>query len=107
MLLIEATLQTDTYLPARRASVLILSQLLWGMDNLVDFQETLLPIYRLLTAIVQNDKDEKTRVHATNGLSYLKDKCKAFLFQEPNMEKEIKIFGIKDNSEKKGHILEL
>ena len=96
---------------------MVLSDLLAGMDNLFDYEEMLLPIYRLLKFLVSSEKnDEKIRLHASNGLQCLAEKCKE-LFKEAieqyqqgdRLEKEIKIMGIKDTHKKslKSHILEM
>lgn len=106
--MVENAIEHDTYLPARRAATLVLSNLLTGIPRLIDFEECLLPIYRLLNRIVDKDDDHEVRVHAQNGLDQLKLKIKEFLKPELKMEKEIKIFGIKDAPVKKGrHILEI
>lgn len=111
MTMVENIIDHDKYLPARRAAALILANLLTGIENLADYQECLLPIFKLLNRIAQNDEDRQIRVHAQNGLDQLKQKIKEFLMPERKMEKEIKIFGIKDeeegSSKKKGHILEI
>lgn len=104
----ENTIEHDKYPPARRAAALVLSNLLAGIPKLNDFGECLLPIYRLLSRIAQNDDDRQVRIHAQNGLDQLKVKITEFLTPDLKMEKEIKIFGIKDEPVKKtGHILEI
>ncbi|XP_055836747.1 transport and Golgi organization protein 6 [Episyrphus balteatus] len=114
LLLIENEIQTGKYSPSKRAAVLVLSELLLGMENLLDHEEYLLPIYRVLKTLSTDSDDEKIRLHAANGLKALGDKCKKFLFPEEKREKEIKIIGIKDspqmtikNKNQKPHILEL
>ncbi|XP_055713842.1 transport and Golgi organization protein 6 [Phlebotomus papatasi] len=106
---IHGILQTDTYLPCRRAATLILTQILEGVDNLMDFQEFLLPTYRLLKNVRETETDERCRVHAENGLKVLNAKVRESLIpKEERMQKEIKIFGIKDEEKtKKASILEL
>ncbi|EAT48232.1 AAEL000685-PA [Aedes aegypti] len=101
-LVIKSVTETDTYLPARRAAILVLSQLIEGMDNLLDHQEYLLSIYRFLKFIVETEKDDVTRLQATVGLDHLNAKTKDF-FNAANtalaagkLEKEIRIFGIKE-----------
>lgn len=106
--LVENTIEHDKYLPARRAATLVLSNILAGIPNLNDFDKCLLPIYRLLNRIAEHDDDRQVRIHAQNGLDQLKAKIKEFLTPELKMQKEIKIFGIKDEPVKKtGHILEI
>ncbi|CAD7000319.1 unnamed protein product [Ceratitis capitata] len=110
--LIDCELSTGKYLPAKRAATLVLSELLEGIDNLVDFEDMLLPIYRVLKVIEADENtDSRMRQHAANGLKALTEKCKKFLFPEMQLQKEIRIFGINEASNKsgnaKGHILEL
>ncbi|XP_011199029.2 transport and Golgi organization protein 6 isoform X1 [Bactrocera dorsalis] len=110
--LIDCELSTGKYLPAKRAATLVLSELLEGIDNLLDFEEMLLPIYRVLKIIEADETtDVKMRQHAANGLRTLAAKCKKFLFPAAQMQKEIRIFGINEPETKSGnakrHILEL
>ncbi|XP_061389209.1 transport and Golgi organization protein 6-like [Musca vetustissima] len=103
--LINCELTTGKYMPAKRAAVMVLSELLSGMNNLIDFQEMLLPIYRLLKLLASSEcADEKMRLHASVGLETLAVKCKE-LFLAPNqvpLEKKIQIRGI--NSQLKPNI---
>ncbi|XP_058984719.1 transport and Golgi organization protein 6-like [Musca domestica] len=109
--LINCELTSGKYVPAKRAAVMVLSELLSGMDNLIDFQEMLLPIYRLLKFLASSERtDEKIRLHASVGLETLAKKTKEFLSltaNEMSLEKEIQIRGIKTNSKHnfKSHIL--
>lgn len=70
---------------------MVLSQILAGLPNLMDFQDYLLPIYRLLKEILANEADPQTRIHAEIGLDHLKTKTKDFLSTKQMVEKEIKI----------------
>lgn len=85
----------DKYLPTRRASALILADLLKGMQNLEQYQEFLLPIYRTLKEIADNDPDVHMQIHARNGLECLKENVKDALKPKMKMEKDINIFDIK------------
>uniref|UniRef100_A0A1A9WK65 RNA polymerase II assembly factor Rtp1 C-terminal domain-containing protein n=1 Tax=Glossina brevipalpis TaxID=37001 RepID=A0A1A9WK65_9MUSC len=110
--LIDCELTSGKYLPAKRAAVMVLSDLLEGMDNLFDYEEMLLPIYRLLKCLAYSKQsDEKIRLHATNGLKNLSEKCVKLMetITASRLEKEIKIFGVKDKSkcDLKKHILEM
>lgn len=101
MLLIQNTLQLDKYLPTRRAAALVLTDLLKGMQNLEQYQDFLLPIYRMLKNIAKNDPDLHMQIHAKNGLACLSDKIKEALTVDTKMEKEINIFDVeKDESVK-------
>lgn len=104
--LINIELTTGKYIPSKRAAVMVLSDLLAGMDNLMDYEEMLLPIYRLLKYLSSSEcTDEKIRLHASVGLENISVKCKELLrsINQQAMEKEIKILGIKDNPKRKLH----
>lgn len=97
MTLIQNTLQCDKYLPTRRAAALVLADILTGMDDLQQFQEFLLPIYRTLKYLAEHDADLHVQVHARNGLACLKDKVKEMFMGEQKIEKEIRIFDVKSD----------
>uniref|UniRef100_A0A182F4H4 RNA polymerase II assembly factor Rtp1 C-terminal domain-containing protein n=1 Tax=Anopheles albimanus TaxID=7167 RepID=A0A182F4H4_ANOAL len=82
-LVISLIIETDKYLPARRAGILVLAQLIEGMDGLMDFQEYLLPIYRFLKQVINTDKDDVTKLQAAVALDHLKAKTKDFLTINP------------------------
>uniref|UniRef100_A0A1B0G3T9 RNA polymerase II assembly factor Rtp1 C-terminal domain-containing protein n=1 Tax=Glossina morsitans morsitans TaxID=37546 RepID=A0A1B0G3T9_GLOMM len=110
--LIDCELTSGKYLPAKRAAVMVLSDLLEGMDNLFDYEEMLLPIYRLLKCLAYSKQsDEQIRIHATNGLKNLSEKCTKLVesITASCLEKEIKILGVKDSYKRdlKNHILEM
>lgn len=92
---VQNTLLYDKYLPTRRASALILTDILKGMQNLEQYQEFLLQIYRTLKDIANKDPDLHMQIHARNGLECLKEKITNELTPKINMEKEINIFDIK------------
>lgn len=100
MTLIQNTLQFDKYLPSRRAAALVLTDLLNGMQSLEQYQDYLLPIYRTLKYISENDPDLHMQIHAGNGLKCLRDKIKDAFTQEQALEKEIKIFGVKSEEKR-------
>ncbi|ETN59308.1 transport and golgi family organization 6 [Anopheles darlingi] len=91
-LVISLIMETDKYLPARRAGILVLAQLIEGMDGLMDFQEYLLPIYRFLKQVIHNDKDDVTKLQAAVALDHLKAKTKDFLTINPQ-DLEQRMFG--------------
>ncbi|XP_017069990.2 transport and Golgi organization protein 6 [Drosophila eugracilis] len=112
--LVNNELTTGSYVPAKRAAVLVLTELLNGMENLLDYQEMLLPIYRLLRAIEAEEScDSQMRLHAANGLKILNAKCRNMIqssLAEISLQKQIKVLGIKDDvssQRKNSHILEL
>ncbi|CAO1373779.1 unnamed protein product [Diamesa hyperborea] len=88
---LESIVKCDDYLPSKRAAAMVLSQILAGLPNLMEFQDFLLPIYRLLKDILANEPDPQTRIHAEIGLDHLKTKTKDFLNPKLLAEKEIKI----------------
>uniref|UniRef100_A0A182TVF2 RNA polymerase II assembly factor Rtp1 C-terminal domain-containing protein n=1 Tax=Anopheles melas TaxID=34690 RepID=A0A182TVF2_9DIPT len=89
---IKSIVETDNYLPAKRAAILVLSQLLEGIEGLMDFQEYLLLIYRFLKHIIATDKDDVTKLQAAVALDHLKAKTKDFLQINPD-ELERRMFG--------------
>jgi hypothetical protein len=91
---IKNVLAHEQYVPLRRAAVQVLSQLLSGMDKLMDLGDHVLEVYRLLKHIVQTETDEKTNLHASIALETLKIKTKDFLKPEVKLEKEIKIMNL-------------
>lgn len=100
MSIIESLIKNDKFVPVRRAAVMVLAHILCGIDDLIQFEDILLPIYRLLKYVVQNETDEHTRIHADIGLDHLTQQIKIFLTIDKNkeMKKEIRIFGIKDDA---------
>lgn len=109
MILINSVILNDKYLPARRAATMVLSQLVCGIDNLTDYQECLLPVYRTLKHVLSaSDVDRSIGIHANIAIDHLQQQIKQFLQPNDRAQKEIKIFGFKDdNSKKKGSILEI
>lgn len=111
--LVDSELSTGRYLPAKRGALLVLAELLAGMESLLDYQEMLLPIYRLLRTIEAAEEcDPQMRQHAANGLKILNEKCRQLLSSDPmeQVQREIKVLGIKEPKEASGkrrHILEL
>lgn len=93
MQIIGATILDDSYEPARRAAVLVVTQIIQGFDKLQDFETILLPVFRSLKYVLANVADEPTRKHAANGLRALQTKVVAFL-QAPVEPKEIQIVGV-------------
>ncbi|CRL01253.1 CLUMA_CG014213, isoform A [Clunio marinus] len=88
---LQILIKDDEYLPSKRAATMVLSDILRGLPNLLDFQEFLLPIYQLLKSIVENENDPQTKLHAQIGLEHLNSKTKEFLNPKLNVSKEIKI----------------
>ncbi|KAH8293249.1 hypothetical protein KR018_003882 [Drosophila ironensis] len=111
--LVNSELSTGSYLPSKRAAVLVLAELLNGMENLLDYQVMLLPIYRLLKAIEAEEScDPQMRQHAANGLKILNEKCRQMIqssLEEQSLTKQIKVLGIGEekSARKNRHILEL
>uniref|UniRef100_A0A8D8NJL3 Transport and Golgi organization protein 6 n=1 Tax=Culex pipiens TaxID=7175 RepID=A0A8D8NJL3_CULPI len=97
-LVIKCTIETDQYLPARRAAILVLAQLLEGIDNLLTLEDYLLLVYRFLKHVISTEVDDITRLQAAVALDHLNARTKEFLSaaQTGKLEKEIRIFGIKE-----------
>ncbi|XP_037708237.1 transport and Golgi organization protein 6 [Drosophila subpulchrella] len=112
--LVNSELSTGSFVPAKRAAVLVLAELLNGMENLLDYQDMLLPIYRLFRAIETEEScDPQMRQHAANGLKTLNEKCRKLIqssLEENSLQKQIKVLGIREEDppqRKNRHILEL
>ncbi|XP_070500396.1 transport and Golgi organization protein 6 [Chironomus tepperi] len=101
---LEVIIKSDPYLPSKRAASMVLSQILAGMPNLMEFQDYLLPIYHLLKDILANEEDQQTKLHAQIGLEHLNEKTKDFLNPKLNTQKEIKIRIGDDNPNKLNEI---
>lgn len=88
---LELIIKSDEYLPSKRAATMVLSHILAGLPNLMDFQDFLLPIYRLLKDIIESEGDEQTKTHASVGLEHLNAKTKDFLNPQLDVAMEIRI----------------
>lgn len=88
---LEGIVKSDTYMPSKRAAAMVLSQILAGLPNLMDFQSFLLPIYHLLKEILANESDDQTKLHAEIALDHLNEKTRDFLKPQLKMQKEVKI----------------
>lgn len=96
MVILQSVIENDSYLPARRSAVMVLTDIIYGIDNLIDFQEILLPVYKTLRDIANNNESDRSiRIHAESGLRQLNSKIKDFLVPKQSVHKEIKIFNIK------------
>lgn len=98
MVILQSVIQNDDYLPARRSAVMVLTDIIHGVDNLIDFQEILLPVYKTLRNIAINENDRSIRMHAESGLQQLNSKIKDFLIPKQSAHKEINIFNIKNDA---------
>lgn len=97
MVILQSVIQNDNYLPARRSAVMVLTDIINGIDNLIDFQEILLPVYKTLRHIAVNESDRSIRIHAESGLQQLNSKIKDFFIPKQSSHKEITIFNIKND----------
>lgn len=89
---IDSIIQTDKCLECRRASVLVISSLLKGLgrEALYFLRETLLPIYKTLKKLYNNEaEDSAVRLHAQIGLEELNSIVRGVLFSPIKMEKQI------------------
>lgn len=97
--MIQNVLTHDKYLPARRSAAIVLNDLIKGMQGLEQYQDFLLPIYRNLKKVSENDIDLHTQIHARDGLEILKDKIREALTPDMKMEKEIRVFDIENSKQ--------
>lgn len=95
MVILKSVIQNDDYLPARRSAVMVLSDVIHGVENLIDFQEILLPVYQTLRHVAAKENDRSVRMHAESGLQRLNAKIKDFLIPKQVDRKEIQIFDVK------------
>ncbi len=96
MVILQSIIQNDNYMPARRSAVMVLTDIIHGLDNLIDFQEILLPVYQTLRDVANKETDRSICIHAESGLQQLNAKIKDFLTPRPEVRKEIQIFNVKD-----------
>lgn len=106
MVILKSVIQNDDYLPARRSAVMVLTDVINGVENLIDFQDILLPVYQTLRDVAANESDRSVRIHAESGLQRLNSKIKDFLIPKQKDHQEIKIFNIK-NDEKQCRFVDL
>lgn len=92
---VRHTIRFDQYLPARRASAFLLTEILGADCRLEDQQDYLLPLYRELKTITEADDDLQMQIHARNGLAKLRDKVKDALTPSDKLEKNIQISNVK------------
>ncbi|XP_037032880.1 transport and Golgi organization protein 6 [Bradysia coprophila] len=107
MVILKSVIQNDDYLPARRSAVMVLTDVIHGVENLLDFQEILLPVYQTLRDVANNESDRSVRIHAESGLQRLNSKIKDFLIPKQAEHKEIQIFNVKNNEDKKCRFVDL
>lgn len=88
---LEIIIKTDNYLPSKRAAAMVLTQILAGLPNIMDFQDYLLPLYRLMKDILAMESDPQTKLHAQIAMEYLNTKTKDFLNPILKMEKDVNI----------------
>lgn len=92
--IVQHVIAHDTHVPCRRACVMMLAHLIHGFEQLSDFGTVLLPVYRSLKYVVQNETDRTTIIHAQMGLDCLRQKVTAFMTVDPQPP-EIRILGVK------------
>ncbi|KAG8042660.1 hypothetical protein G9C98_005294 [Cotesia typhae] len=75
----------------RRAGVLVINLLIRGLgkDVLTDLGSDLLPVYRALKFLRDNDNDQVLRLHAQLTLEELDDIVREFLYAKPLLQKNI------------------
>ncbi|XP_018576104.1 transport and Golgi organization protein 6 homolog [Anoplophora glabripennis] len=90
---VHAVITTDKSPEARRAAVTVLRQLLAGLESemIAFLKDDILPIYRTLKEIYDNDKDEVVRLQAQLALEELNENMRNFVFPKPQLNAEKKI----------------
>lgn len=90
---IQSILKYDKAVEPRRASVMVVTHLLRGLeaDHLNVLQDCALELYRHLKSVYCEDKDEVVRLHAQMALEELGRLAQGFLFPKVKMEKKIQI----------------
>lgn len=93
LICIQSILKYDKAVEARRASVMVVTQLLRGLeaDTLNVLQDSALELYRHLKIVYCEDEDEVVRLHAQLALEELGRLAHGFLFPKISMEKKIQI----------------
>ncbi|KAK0179344.1 hypothetical protein PV327_005103 [Microctonus hyperodae] len=88
---IGCIIQTDKSQECRRAAVLVITLLIRGVgkDALTNLASELLPVYRGLKYLRDNDKDDVLRLHAQLALEEIDDIVQNVLFTKPALEKNI------------------
>ncbi|XP_034945636.1 transport and Golgi organization protein 6 homolog [Chelonus insularis] len=84
-------IETDKAQECRRAAVLVTTLLIRGLgkDALTDLGNDLLPVYRSLKYLRDNDNDEVLRLHAQLALEELDEIVRNLLFVKPVLQKKI------------------
>ncbi|XP_056630765.1 transport and Golgi organization protein 6 homolog [Diorhabda sublineata] len=84
---VHAIIATDKSPQARRAAVTVIRQLFVGLDQdiIVFFKEDILPVYKTLKQIYNNDKDDVMRLQAQLALEELNESMKNFVFPTPKL----------------------
>ncbi|XP_008553458.1 transport and Golgi organization protein 6 homolog [Microplitis demolitor] len=84
-------IETDKEQECRRAGVLVINLLIRGLgkDVLTDLGNELLPVYRALKFLRDNDSDDVLRLHAQLALEELDDIVRDILFTKPRLQKNI------------------
>ncbi|XP_063984187.1 transport and Golgi organization protein 6 homolog [Diachasmimorpha longicaudata] len=88
---IGCIIETDKFPECRRAAVLVVTLLIRGLgkDVLGNLGSQLLPVYRALKHLRDNDDDPVLRLHAQLALEELDSIVKSLLFVKPQLEKSI------------------
>lgn len=90
---IQSILKYDKAVEARRASIMVVTHLLRGLeaDTLNVLQDCALELYRHLKSVYNEDGDEVVRLHAQIALEELGRLAHGFLFPKVSMEKKIQV----------------
>lgn len=93
----DAIIETDKAVEARRAAVTVIRQLFTGLEKetLAFLKDDILPIYRKLKYIYNNDADDVMRLQAQLALEELNENMKSFVFPRLPLNDEKKILLLK------------
>ncbi|XP_066246198.1 transport and Golgi organization protein 6 homolog [Euwallacea similis] len=94
---VNAIILTDKAIESRRAAVTVLRQLLAGLEKemIAFLKEDILPIYRTLKRIYNNDKDDVMRLQAQLALEELNETMNELVFPNLNINSNKKIIMLK------------
>lgn len=89
----HAVIATDKAVEPRRAAVNVMRQLFVGLQGeMINFlKEEILPIYRTLKEVYNNDKDDVMRLQAQLALEELNENVKTLILPRPSLHAEKKI----------------
>ncbi|XP_066149511.1 transport and Golgi organization protein 6 homolog [Euwallacea fornicatus] len=97
LMCVNAVILTDKAMESRRAAVSVLRQLLAGLEKemIAFLKEDILPIYRTLKQIYNDDKDDIIRLQAQLALEELNENMNELVFPKLHINSDKKIIILK------------